>query len=559
MSATINMKLTTVGAAAVWNAQGTGVQATLTHVQIGTGHRTPDGSEVGLIAPSQTTTIAAGSKPSATQIRVACLFPGASSYDFSEIGIWFGNPSSGGTLFAYYSVPSGKIGTMVAGTDFVFAHEWTMAAATAAAITILADTGQSAMLAMMAAHEGSADPHPQYATDAALAALLGTASPLMDGVASIGTSSRYSREDHRHPSDSAKVSRSGDTIAGQLASTKSNANPANSANYAWKSGGSYGGGWVLQDGSDNLALYSVGGDLCFGFGVDGAIAAKSYIAKTGEGYFGARVIARDTTEAQLVARTTGVPDVYLFNNSAAWGLYTSPAAGGALVNYDRATGKRYIGGLDTSTLVVSNGATYSISINGSAYYATSAGNAGTLAGMGAGYYTDIPSRLGFTPIQQGTGTGQGSNAVKIGWGGPWLLLQIDNTNFGNTWPINITGNAASAGNADTVDGYHAADLWRRDAVSLSAGAIGYIVYPPDALGRRYCIQWGYFSAGDGDRNITFPVAFTLCFGAFESGWGGSAWPEVSKRYILNVTGSGFTASLGGTGLEGGYWKAHGYI
>lgn len=497
------MKLTTAGAAAVWNAQGTGVQAALTHVQIGTGHRTPDGSEVGLIAPSQTTTIAAGSKPSATQIRVACLFPGASSYDFSEIGIWFGNPSSGGTLFAYYSVPSGKIGTMVAGTDFVFAHEWTMAVATAAAITILADTGQSAMLAMMAAHEGSADPHPQYATDAALAALLGAASPLMDGVASIGTSSRYSREDHRHPSDSAKVNRTGDIVTGQLVSTKSNANPATAANYAWKSGGSYGGGWVIQDGTDHLSLYSVGGDLCFGFGADGGITAKAYIAKTGEGYFGARVIARDATEAQLVARTTGVPDVYLFNNASGWGLYTIAAAGGALVNYDRATGKRYIGGLDTSSLVISNGATYSLSINGSANYATSAGNAGTLAGMGASYYTDIPARLGYTPIQQGTGTGQSNNAVKIGWsaGGTWLRLQVDNTDFAATWPINITGNAVTASNANNADALTGLTVSPGSSYRLPGGHVE---------------KWGTYYIGDVTSGphlytITFPVAFpTAC-------------------------------------------------
>lgn len=395
-------------------------------------------------------------------------------------------------------------------------------------------------------------------TPAGVQAAASTNAPQMDGTATAGTSKRWARADHVHPSDTAKVSRAGDTVTGQLASTKSNPNPAYAANYAWRSTGSYGGGWVVQDGLDNIGILSVGGDLCFGFGADGSIGVKAYVAKTGEGYFGARVIARgDTTEAQLVARATGQSDAYLFSNSAGWGLYS--LSGGVMVYYDRATGKRYLGGIDTATFVLANGATYTININGSAYYATSAGNAGTLAGMGASYYTDIPARLGFTPVQQGTGTGQNSNTVKIGWGGPWLLLQVDSTNFGNTWPINITGNAASAGNADTVDGYHAADLWRRDTVSLSAGAIGYIVYPPDSLGRRYCVQWGYFSAGDGDRNITFPLAFTLCFGAFESGWGGSAWPEVSKRYILNVTGSGFTASLGGTGLEGGYWKAHGYI
>lgn len=59
----------------------------------------------------------------------------------------------------------------------------------------------------------------------------------------------------------------------------------------------------------------------------------------------------------------------------------------------------------------------------------------------------ITSALGFTPIQQGTGTGQTQNAVKIGWDNTFLRVQVDSTNFGTTWPINIGGNAATATNA----------------------------------------------------------------------------------------------------------------
>lgn len=44
--------------------------------------------------------------------------------------------------------------------------------------------------------------------------------------------------------------------------------------------------------------------------------------------------------------------------------------------------------------------------------------------------------LGYTPVQQGTGTNQRANKIKIGWGGQSkLLLEVDETNFGNTWPI----------------------------------------------------------------------------------------------------------------------------
>ena len=47
--------------------------------------------------------------------------------------------------------------------------------------------------------------------------------------------------------------------------------------------------------------------------------------------------------------------------------------------------------------------------------------------------------LGFTPVQQGTGTGQLNNAVKIGWTGSALALQVDGSNMGTQWPIAATG------------------------------------------------------------------------------------------------------------------------
>jgi hypothetical protein len=52
--------------------------------------------------------------------------------------------------------------------------------------------------------------------------------------------------------------------------------------------------------------------------------------------------------------------------------------------------------------------------------------------------------LGFTPVQQGGATGQGTNKVFIGWAtdGSGLLCQVDATNFGTSWPISISGRAA---------------------------------------------------------------------------------------------------------------------
>jgi hypothetical protein len=84
-------------------------------------------------------------------------------------------------------------------------------------------------------------------------------------------------------------------------------------------------------------------------------------------------------------------------------------------------------------------------------FAGTASNATNLNGQAASYYTDIPARLGYTPVQQGGGAGQGSSKLYIGWLGASLGLQVDATNFGATWPIGITGNAATATTATTAN------------------------------------------------------------------------------------------------------------
>jgi len=75
----------------------------------------------------------------------------------------------------------------------------------------------------------------------------------------------------------------------------------------------------------------------------------------------------------------------------------------------------------------------------------------------SGNYSDlngVPSlqpALGFTPVQQGGGGGQGANKIYIGWGGSGqLLLEVDSTNFSNVWPISISGAAATLGSGGNL-------------------------------------------------------------------------------------------------------------
>lgn len=78
-----------------------------------------------------------------------------------------------------------------------------------------------------------------------------------------------------------------------------------------------------------------------------------------------------------------------------------------------------------------------------------AGTTGLLRKTAAGTFAldtvSYQPSLGYTPVQQGTGANQSNNAVKIGWGPAGkLLLTVDATDFGATWPIDVVGGAGSA-------------------------------------------------------------------------------------------------------------------
>lgn len=79
----------------------------------------------------------------------------------------------------------------------------------------------------------------------------------------------------------------------------------------------------------------------------------------------------------------------------------------------------------------------------------SVGNGGTGATTQAGALANI---VGFTPVQQGGGTGQLANKLFIGWSSGGLLrLQIDSTDFAGNWPINSRNvtEVVSTGNGGT--------------------------------------------------------------------------------------------------------------
>ena len=58
----------------------------------------------------------------------------------------------------------------------------------------------------------------------------------------------------------------------------------------------------------------------------------------------------------------------------------------------------------------------------------------------------LPARLRYNPVQQGGGTNQLDNKIRIGWSvANKLRVQVDESDFGKDWPIDIAGNALTVG------------------------------------------------------------------------------------------------------------------
>lgn len=79
------------------------------------------------------------------------------------------------------------------------------------------------------------------------------------------------------------------------------------------------------------------------------------------------------------------------------------------------------------------------------------------SGSGTTYLRDdgtwgTPSGGGsFTPVQQGGGTNQLTNKLYVGWSAASKLrVQVDSSDFGATWPIDISGNANYAATAGST-------------------------------------------------------------------------------------------------------------
>ena len=87
-------------------------------------------------------------------------------------------------------------------------------------------------------------------------------------------------------------------------------------------------------------------------------------------------------------------------------------------------------------------------------------DADVLDGQDSSFYTDIPSRLGFYPVQQGGGAYQFGTKIYIGWDGARLRSQVEgldlgpvvfDSNISNVWRASNDGSGSGL-DADVLDG-----------------------------------------------------------------------------------------------------------
>lgn len=168
-----------------------------------------------------------------------------------------------------------------------------------------------------------------------------------------------------------------------------------------------------------------------------------------------------------------------------------------------------------------------------------------LDGQHGSYYANIPARLGFSPVQQGTGVGQLPNLVKIGWSaGNRLKATVDATDQGNF-----------------VFDSHIADVVRSSHYTSGGNANGYWRKTPDGI----IEQWGICAtvAGEGPVVQNFPIPFTELASVNIQitiiGQGGTGNDMFVQRYTKTLAGfqAFYQSQTSGNTGYGFEWRAIG--
>lgn len=174
-------------------------------------------------------------------------------------------------------------------------------------------------------------------------------------------------------------------------------------------------------------------------------------------------------------------------------------------------------------------------------------------------FSQVQLALGYTPVQQGTGIGQGNNIVKIGWGGNRVKVTVDTTDQGNIVfdsQANATYaplNGSASNNFDVKPATTGNQAVNISQFSSSLNGAGWKKYPDVNSPTGYFIeQWGSSVQtvnSNSNGSITWPITFpnavlsnNLTVGDNNTGTSYTCASIVSQ---LSMTGVGFAASTPG--------------
>jgi hypothetical protein len=175
-----------------------------------------------------------------------------------------------------------------------------------------------------------------------------------------------------------------------------------------------------------------------------ATAASDATTKAGTAYTNAIAIAASDASTKAGTAYSNAISVAAADATTKAGTAYSNAISVAAADATTKAGTAYTNALSSAASLYQTTAGLSANVA-----KLTSNNTSYLNGQLASFYTDIPSRLGYTPIQQGGGTSQGTNKLYIGWsssGATALRLQVDSTDFGTSWPISVTGSANDSTN-----------------------------------------------------------------------------------------------------------------
>lgn len=168
MPTIINPTITDAGLAAAVNASTNSLQVQITHVAIGSGAYTPNGSETGLVNRLETVAVAAGAVELGNSLSVSVLFPAyaGAPYDAREIGFYLGNPATGGILFAVYSSPAATGFVYRSSLDFIAQFSLGLTSVPAGSVTVSIDPQAAVLFALIDDHRLDPNAHPAYLPNA---------------------------------------------------------------------------------------------------------------------------------------------------------------------------------------------------------------------------------------------------------------------------------------------------------------------------------------------------------------------------------------------------------